>query len=209
MVPALKSYFGDITEIREIAFGVDDAWFNIVRDRHDAGQERKWLAVTRITHNKIGDLFNWGDGLFDTSRQLHLFGPMQEAVNLPEWVHYHGPSHPAELIETWFPKASGLITLSRHDEGRPQVMLEAMAAGLPILASNLPAHYDMVRHGQTGWIVNKRSDLAAGLLQLEDDVTSIRIANAARQWVRDEIGNWDDCAARYSQAYADILTTRQ
>jgi glycosyltransferase involved in cell wall biosynthesis len=208
MVPALQSYFGDVAEIREIAFGVDDAWFNVERKHTDTGHERHWLAITRLTHNKIGELFQWGDGLFDASRQLHLFGPMQEDVTLPGWVYYHGPTHPVELRELWLPQASGLITLSRHDEGRPQVMLEAMAAGLPILASNLPAHYDMIRHGQTGWIVNKRSDLAAGLLQLEDYATSMSIANAARQWVRETVGVWDDCAARYAKAYSDILDAR-
>lgn len=208
MVPTLQAYFGDVAEVRAIAFGVDDAWFNVERTRPNAEQERLWLAITRITHSKIGDLFNWGEGLFDASRQLHLFGPMQETVTLPEWVYYHGPTHPADLIEKWFPKASGLITLSRHDEGRPQVLLEAMAAGLPILASKLPAHCDMISHRQTGWIAEKKSDVAVGLERLEDESTSAHIATAARVWVSKTVGTWDDCAARYTQAYADLLTTR-
>lgn len=208
MVPTLQAYFGDVAEVRAIAFGVDDAWFNVERTRPDAEQVRLWLAITRITHNKIGDLFNWGEGLFDSSRQLHLFGPMQETVTLPEWVYYHGPTHPAELIEKWFPKASGLITLSRHDEGRPQVMLEAMAAGLPILASKLPAHCDMISHRQTGWIVETRSDVAAGLTNLEDADIATLIAKTAQQWVLEEVGTWENCAARYAHAYRDILERR-
>jgi hypothetical protein len=204
MQPALAQVFGDLAEIRPIAFGVDDPWFALERQPL-AGNVRHWLAVTRLTKNKVGDLFTWGEGLFDSERQLHLFGPMQEQVELPPWVHYHGPTHPAELLQEWFPKACGLITLSRHDEGRPQVMLEAMAAGLPILATDIPAHRDMLQHQQTGWLAGTRSDLAEGLSWLEDPLRNAAIGQAERQHVKDTVGTWDDCAGRYAAAYRDLL----
>jgi glycosyltransferase involved in cell wall biosynthesis len=112
-------------------------------------------------------------------------------------------------MATWFPNACGLITLSRHDEGRPQVLLEAMAAGLPIVASNLPAHCDMITHQQTGWLAETKSDVAAGLERLENVAESARIAEAATNWVREVVGTWDDCAARYAQAYRNILFAAQ
>lgn len=204
MRPALEQAFGDLAEIRPIAFGVDDPWFELVRNP-PVGQERHWLAITRLTKNKIGDLFNWGEGLFGSQRHLHLFGPMQEKVDLPPWVQYHGATHPAELLQRWFPQACGLITLSRHDEGRPQVMLEAMAAGLPVLASSLPAHRDMVQHGQTGWLVAARDELVQGLDWLEVTEHNQQTGQAARQWIKDSIGTWDDCASRYATAYQDLL----
>jgi hypothetical protein len=204
MQPTLTLAFGDLAEVRPIAFGVDDPWFALVRQSL-VGKVRHWLAITRITKNKIGDLFTWGEGLFDSERQLHLFGPMQEQVVLPPWVHYHGPTHPAELLQEWFPKACGLITLSRHDEGRPQVMLEAMAAGLPILATDIPAHRDMLEHRQTGWLAATRGDLVEGLIWLEDPLHNNAMGQAARQHIRDTVGTWDDCAGRYAAAYRDLL----
>lgn len=207
MRPTLEQAFGDLAEVRPIAFGVDDPWFKVVR-QPPAGNARHWLAVTRLTHNKIGDLFTWGEGLFDNGRQLHLFGPMQEALELPSWVHYHGPTHPADLLENRFPLACGLITLSRHDEGRPQVMLEAMAAGLPVLASDLPAHRDMVQHRVTGWIAAGREELCRGLDWLEDPLNNQATGQAARNWVQEAVGTWDDCAGRYATAYKDLLESR-
>lgn len=207
MQPALTAAFGDLAEIRPIAFGVDDPWFGVVRPA-PIDSTRHWLAITRLTQNKIGDLFSWGEGLFDQQRQLHLFGPMQEQLELPAWVHYHGPTHPTELVNTWFPKACGLITLSRHDEGRPQVMLEAMAAGLPILATDIPAHRDMLQHRQTGWLAGTRSDLVEGLNWLEDPLHNITTGQAARQQIKDTVGTWDDCAGRYAAAYRDLLEPR-
>jgi len=204
MCPALETDFGDLAEVRTIAFGVDDAWFEVVR-QPTIGPQHHWLAVTRLTRNKVGDLFTWGEGLFGPQRQLHLFGPMQEQVTLPPWVHYHGPTHPAALLQERFPKATGLITLSRHDEGRPQVMLEAMAAGLPVLATDIPAHRDMLKHQQTGWLVGVQADLAQGLNWLEEPQHNTAAGLAARQWVKEVVGNWDDCAARYAAAYQDLL----
>lgn len=203
MQPALEQAFGDLAEIRPMAFGVDAPWFEVLR-RPSGDGKRHWLAVTRLTRDKIGDLLSWGGGLFGDARQLHLFGPMQEALELPAWVHYHGPTHPADLQQQWFPQACGLITLSRHDEGRPQVMLEAMAAGLPVLASDLPAHRDMVQHRQTGWIASTRDGFCQGLDWLEDSAHNQQTGQAARKWIKDSIGSWDDCAERYAVAYRQL-----
>jgi len=205
MRPFLQQAFGDVAEVRTIAFGVDDPWFELVRQPLTVEGPRHWLAVTRLTKNKIGDLFEWGDGLFGTGRQLHLFGPMQEQISLPSWVQYHGPTHPADLLERWFPIACGLITLSRHDEGRPQVMLEAMAAGLPVLASDLPAHRDIVQHRATGWLAETPQDLATGLAWLNDAANNRHTGQAARRWIKDRVGTWDDCAGRYAAAYQELL----
>jgi len=204
MRPLLEQAFGDLAEIRPIAFGVDDHWFEVTR-QPAAGNMRHWLAVTRLTRDKIGDLFAWGEGFFNDTRQLHLFGPMQETLELPSWVRYHGPTHPADLLENWFPRACGLITLSRHDEGRPQVMLEAMASGLPVLASDLPAHRDMVQHRVTGWLAASREELLHGLEWLEDPVHNQTTGQAARDWIKESIGTWDGCAGRYAAAYQSLL----
>ena len=204
MQPALTEAFGDLAEIRPIVFGVDDPWFAVVRAA-PTDATRHWLAITRLTKNKIGDLFTWGEGLFDQQRQLHLFGPMQEQLELPAWVHYHGPTHPTELLNIWFPKACGLITLSRHDEGRPQVMLEAMAAGLPILATDIPAHRDMLAHRQTGWLAATRGELVQGLIWLEDPQRNVAVGQATRQQIKATVGTWDDCAGRYAAAYHHLM----
>jgi glycosyltransferase involved in cell wall biosynthesis len=202
MVPELEHRFGDLAEIRPIPFGVDNRWFNLQRC---PTVPHRWLAVTRLTRNKIGDLFAWGDGLFGEERELHLFGPMQEEIAIPDWVIWHGPTNPDELARDWFHAAAGLITLSRHDEGRPQILLEAMATGLPVIASDLPAHRDFVQHGDTGWLADSAAAFAEGLDQLETPEINHRMGTAARQHIHNTIGDWDDCASRYSAAYRDLL----
>lgn len=204
MAPRLEQLFGDLAEIRPISFGVEARWFAIERN---VAEPSRWLAVSRLTPEKIGKLFAWGEGLFNANagRELHLFGPMQESMAVPGWVHYHGATHPVALCDDWFPQAAGLVTLSRHDEGRPQVMLEAMAAGMPVIASNLPAHRDLIRHRETGWLVDSRADLQQALQFLEMPENNRNLGQVASRWIKTEIGDWNDCAARYAAAYEELL----
>jgi glycosyltransferase involved in cell wall biosynthesis len=138
------------------------------------------------------------------ARELHLFGPMQEQLDLPQWVHYHGPASPETLMSEWFPQAHGLITLSQHAEGRPQVMLEAMAAGLPIVASALPAHRNIVFESHTGHLCETPASVDAAITLLEAESENRRAGEAARDWVAREIGTWDDCAERYAIVYREL-----
>jgi hypothetical protein len=205
MCEPLRAAFGDLAEVHSISFGVDQRWFDVQR-RHEQGQTHCWIAVTRLTADKLGPLFDWSGEFFsDGARELHLFGPMQEDVEVPEWVHYHGSVTPEQLVNEWFPRACGLISLSRHAEGRPQVMLEAMAAGLPIVASNMPAHASIVVDGVTGRLCDSAEEYRMAVGALEDEQTNRRLGQAAKQWVNGEFGTWNDCAERYTRIYRRLL----
>jgi glycosyltransferase involved in cell wall biosynthesis len=209
MTDKLTRYFGDLAEVRPIPFGIAPRWFDVARTPPPSTPYH-WLAVTRLTPGKLGALFEWGAGIFGDEHVLHLFGPHQdESIILPGWVRYHGPTHPAQLAQTWFPRAAGLITLSRHDEGRPQVVLEAMAAGLPVIASPLAAHREIIRHGATGILVDSPAALRAAVEQLARPSDNSAIGMAAHAWACEHIGTWRDSTERYLAAYRDLLGERR
>ena len=200
----LESAFGDLAAIEPVAFGIDPAWYEVQRTEIEG--PARWLAVTRLTRDKLGPLFDWSEPLFrDGQRELHLFGPNQESIPVPKWVHYHGPATAAELAGQWFPTARGLVTLSRHAEGRPQVMLEAMAAGLPIIASRMPAHASLVQEGNTGHLCDTAGGYSEALNKLDDARYNQGLGDAAREAIRREVGTWEDCAARYASLYERLL----
>lgn len=205
MVPELERRFGDLVHVRHVSFGIDPRWYAIERVPEIPP---RWLCVSRLTKAKIGTLFSWGDAPFSgAKRELHLFGPMQEPLAVPDWVHYHGAATPADLCSKWFPKAHGLVTLSAHAEGLPQVMLEAMAATLPIIASRIPAHADLLEHGSTGSLCNSSGEFAAALDELDDNVRNREIGLRARDFVCDSVGTWDDCAARYAEIHKELAVS--
>jgi glycosyltransferase involved in cell wall biosynthesis len=205
----LNKAFGSVATIKPINFGIDPRWFAIERSPI-APRPKLWLAVTRLTADKLGPLFEWSRDYFSApGRELHLFGPMQEQIEVPSWVFYHGSATPEQLASQWFPHATGLVTLSRHAEGRPQVMLEAMASGLPIIASRMPAHASMVDDNVTGVLCDSLGDYHQALTRLEDEELNSRFGLAAREWARHEIGTWDDCAQRYISVYRTLLENKE
>lgn len=206
MVPVLQDAFGDVAHVRCVPFGINAGWYETTRTPCIDCVHR-WLCVTRLTAAKLGPLFEWGEALFAgvPGRELHVFGPRQEdGIAIPEWVRFHGPATPDQLLER-FSTATGLITLSRHAEGRPQVMLEAMAAGLPILASRLPAHEDIIEHAGTGWLCDDQSGMTEGLAAIENVVLNKEMGEHSRTWARERIGTWADCAGRYAALYDELL----
>src|SRR3546814_525260 len=205
MEAPLRAAFAGVAEVVPVSFGIDPTWYAIERPRIVEPPNR-WVVVSRLTRNKIGPLFEWGQPAFASpERELHLYGPMEEEVELPGWVHYHGPASPRLLADEVFPAARGLITLSQHAEGRPQVLLEAMAASLPIVASDMPAHASIVAHGETRLLCNSPGELAAALDRLEIADANTAFGEAGRRRMTAKIGTWDDCAHRYHCVYQRLL----
>jgi len=205
MVPGLETAFGDLAAIRPIPFGVGREWFKIER-RAETLQADRWIVVSRMTPEKLGPLFDWIEPLLAKNTELHLFGPARQDFSPPPWATFHGPVTPHDLKKTWYPSTRALLTLSEHDEGRPQVILEAMAAGVPVTASDTHAHRDVIAHAKTGWLVRDRGDMSWAMTALNDPDTNLDTGQNARKWVKQHIGTWDDCAARYRQAYRDVMT---
>ena len=204
MTPDLTKYFGDVAQITCVPFGVDNRWFHIDRDLEGFQTKRKWVAVTRLTKMKLGPLFEWGKHVFNKHDELHLFGPMQEAIEIPPWVTYHGPVTPEQLQKNWFRKSAGLITLSSHDEGRPQVIIEAMASGLPVIASNLYAHTDIIKEGHSGHIITSEKKFKETIQKLSHIDYNLKMGNKARSQIYNDIGDWNRCAEHYTKLYLSL-----
>ena len=203
MVPVLEENFGSVAEVREIKFGIDDAFYNI--ERTISANPRIWIAVTRITKDKIGPLFDWGESCFREEDELHVIGPVVEKISSPSWVKYHAPANLEEIRDLWFKRASGLITLSVHSEGLPQVVLEAMASGLPVVASPHSSHREVVSHRENGWIAGNADEFRKGIKLLSDPEENLLMGLSARNSILNICGTWENAAERYHNAYIELM----
>uniref|UniRef100_E6PV86 Putative Glycosyl transferase, group 1 (Modular protein) n=1 Tax=mine drainage metagenome TaxID=410659 RepID=E6PV86_9ZZZZ len=76
-----------------------------------------------------------------------------------------------------------LYVQASHQEGLPNAVLEAMAAGLPVVATCISGHEDVVAHGRTGLLVPAADPAAlaqAMQLLLRDPALRLRMGLAAR-----------------------------
>jgi len=204
MVPKLENVFGDLVDrVEYVPLGIDNRFYAL--EPASDQKARRWLSVLRLTRAKLGPLLEWTKELADENNEFHLIGPMQEKINLPPWIHYHGPVTPDTLIRDWYPRATAMITLSQHDEGRPQVLLEAMASGLPVIASRLSAHADLLDSTGGGLMVSSQAEFSAALQTVSDPDTHASLSAEARQTIKATYGTWDDCANRYHALYDRLL----
>jgi glycosyltransferase involved in cell wall biosynthesis len=73
--------------------------------------------------------------------------------------------------------ASDISVLPSFEEGFSNVILESMAAGLPVVATRVGGNPEAVIDGETGWLapLNNSTDLALKIIDLLDDPEKARI----------------------------------
>jgi glycosyltransferase involved in cell wall biosynthesis len=100
-------------------------------------------------------------------------------LGLASRVHFLGWREDLEAI---LPELDVLICCSRN-EGTPVAVIEAMAAGVPVLSTDVGGVGDLLTHGETGWLVppGDAAALAGGIRELlADPVRRGRMVAAAR-----------------------------
>lgn len=127
---------------------------------------------------------------------------LSEQLGLGERVHFAG-SLPPESIAKLF-EDMDVFVLTSHAEGRPNVLVEAMAAGRAVIATALPGVSELVEHGLNGLLFDSGDIvyLAAHLKRLFfDPDLRLRLGMSARQTIIEQGLTWKASAERYHSLY--------
>lgn len=158
---------------------------------------RAWPRVLACIPN--ARLWLVGDGphraeLAELAGELGLWG----------LVYLTGPFDDVEE----FLQAADLFVLPSLEEGMSLALLEAMASGLPVIASAIPANEALVEDGVHGRLVPTRaSDRLAGVVLdlLADRAQAERLGHAARERVRQQF-SIDRMIAEHLQLFEGLVT---
>lgn len=159
-------------------------------------------ALARMKHRDGVSLRVAGEGperdsLLELSRNYHLL----------KRVDLHGHIPPSELPD--FLKEADVFVLSSRSEGRPNVVVEALASGLPVICSDLPGVKDLVVPGVNGWLVPVEdvAGFAAALDEAYSDPQEReRRGNAARARILAASHGWDATGFCYHKTFQDALS---
>jgi glycosyltransferase involved in cell wall biosynthesis len=137
-------------------------------------------------------------------------GPLRHA--LEETAHQHGVADrvgfqsrmPQERLAAYYGSADALLLTSSH-EGWPNVLLESMACGTPVIATSIPGAREIVRAPEAGRILPEPTASAlAGEIRTLLAVPPARAATAAYA----AAFGWDSTTAGQLALFGDILAAR-
>jgi glycosyltransferase involved in cell wall biosynthesis len=191
------------------------------KDRYAAGDPLTLAFVGRLVTNKGFDV------LLDALRkavdesgemrwQLLVFGDGAERANLERRCEELGLSNSVTFhgrVDSVAPflENTDIFVLPSRTEGMSNALLEAMAHGLPCVATRIPGNVDVVTDGEDGVLVESEdaAGLAEALLALgRDEALRERLGKAARRRVEDEY-SIDSVANKYIQLYRELIEDEQ
>lgn len=133
---------------------------------------------------------------------------LAEGLNLRGQVSFAGRV-PNEVVPQYM-AASDVFVLPSLSESFGIVNLEAMASGLPIVASNLRGMKEIVEDGQSGFLVEPRNPEAIAqkvLLLLQDEGLRRRMGERNKQKAKQY--SWEEIVAKLEEIYFQCLTGRR
>jgi glycosyltransferase involved in cell wall biosynthesis len=204
----LVSHGTDSAQIEVLYNGVDAQLFypDINREKHyHVAAGKKLLFVGNLKHDKgVIELLEAFAALVDPTHQLTIvgdgvmLGDMQHFVRsqgLSERVHFVGSLPHASLPALM--READLLLLPSYREGVPNVVLEAMASGLPVVATDVGGIPEIVELGISGFLVPAMDAKAlkeAIEIALTHNWDSAAIATKAQQFT------WESNVERLRQA---------
>lgn len=166
------------------------------------------LSAGRIVHQKgldvamraLGGLkeLNWEWQIAGDGPQMPVLQSLAKELGIHDRIHFLGWQSRDQLMKC-YGQANIFLFPSRH-EGMPNALLEAMASGLPVIASCIAGNEELVVNGETGYLVpseNIESLQAALKKLLIDPALRERMGRASRQHVEASY-SWESTAQQYA-----------
>lgn len=169
--------------------------------QREHGEVPRILAVGRLVEKKgFGLLISAVAELRDRGIRTHTDivgdGPLNEelsaqitSLGLQDQVHLLGPRTQAEVNELLGSHdifaAPFVIGSDGNADGLPTVLLEAMARGIPCVAADVTAVGEVIRSGETGWLVPSGDveALTEAIAEAVDRPGNTALTDAARDLV--------------------------
>lgn len=130
---------------------------------------------------------------------------VKQLIEKNQNIRFLGERYGAQLIEIY--QRSDVFILTSSYDNFPNVIFEAMACGLPVIATSVGGIKDQVIDGETGILIQPGNieDLKNAILKLASDKElRERMGQAGRRRVEQEF-SWDKSAEKLEKLYERLL----
>lgn len=218
LMQVLSSLGAEASKLRIMRNGVDLERFQPIeqakaRDRLGLPNDcRILLSVGNLIELKGHDIAIKALAKLNNNERLVLVGHGPERSALQELADKHQLSErvlfagqvPNEELGYWYSAADALLLCSSR-EGWANVLLESMACGTPVIATNIPGTNEVIRHNAVGRLMSRRDDEA--LLAAYADLFSKPIDKIAiREYA--ELFGWDVTTQAQIELFQEISRSR-
>lgn len=200
--------------VRTIPNGVDTAFFTPARAGRETAQGARPFRILYAgrfqAQKNIPLLFQQLVQFPSASYELHLVGDgplnahlraLAHGLGIAAAITWHGWLSRSALREV-YRSADCLVNPSLY-EGMPNVVLEAMACGKPIIASRVAGNDAVVQEGVTGFLfsLDEPATLHESLqILLSDPNRAAQMGRHGREWAERNF-SWSRVAAAYVQLF--------
>lgn len=157
-----------------------------------------WVAIEALKQARIGATLT----IIGNGPDRHQLERRAEKLGVSEVVHFLGPI-PNDQVPDILSIHDALI-LPSNSEGRPNVIIEAMAAARVVLATKLPGVVEVITHRENGLLfdIGNVAELADLIRELDGCPSSkYQLGMAARQYVLDSGLTWSGSAKKYLENF--------
>ena len=162
----------------------------------------KLPSLMQLTSKKAPQLVIIGSGILENEMKN-----LANELNVNDDVIFAGSKSPEEMYN-WY-GAANMFVLPSLSEGRPNVILEAMASELPIVATNIDGTNEVIRDGKNGLLVPVKDvgALAKAMTKiLKSKELTLKLSKAAREDIVNRGYTWESCAKKYIEIYNKAIT---
>lgn len=145
----------------------------------------------------------WRLALVGDGEERSALEAQARRLGIADRIAWHGWQADKSRLLGLYQQADVLVNPSRY-EGMPNVVLEAMACGLPVVASDVPGNNSLVRSGETGLLFPQGNGEAfcAALSTLgENHAFAQSLGRSGRQRVEADF-SWEQVARQYLDLFS-------
>jgi len=128
-----------------------------------------------------------------------------ELIRTRPWCEHLGFADREQLMAHL--RSASLLALPSLEDNCPMTVLEAMAAGVPVMAANVGGVPDLVQDGETGWLCNPLDAASMrGAIEraISDPTQAAAIAARAKERAR-QLFHPEPVARRHVEIYQEVL----